>query len=176
MEHRFGRDIDAEYQAWIAGELQAEFFDRYGVEATFAGVILDNRTRWSWDWTNPLAHVLHQVSIGSPERVRELVRNIGGKLHFVLRENEDSVVAESRHDLLEPGDFPFQGAGTYRGYTGGVSGLLSESDWWLFCRLVDKLIELRAEAAKPAVMACKNRPKGNDTKKFLPNDDYVSAD
>ena len=68
--------------------------------------------------------------------------------------------ARNRPDLVEPGDFPWEGAGVYRGYLGGVSGFKEESDWWTYCRIVDKLIELRAAVGQRAIQASKDRVEG----------------
>jgi hypothetical protein len=40
----------------------------------------------------------------------------------------DWIEGEFAAELVEPGDFPWEGVGIYRGYTGGVSGLVEESD------------------------------------------------
>jgi hypothetical protein len=94
------------------------------------------------------------------DRVAELAVNVEHKLRFVLRTGLDSSEAVTRPDLVEPGDFAFAGAGHYRGYTGGVSGLKQESDWWVFCRLVDRLIGIRTRLARAAMGASKNRLEG----------------
>jgi hypothetical protein len=120
--------------------------------------LLNNDYRSAWDWRNPLDHVLLQAVIWgdvdagmAPDGTME---NVGGKLRFVLREGMDSVEAETSLHLVQPGDFPWQGAGTYRGFTGGVSGRTKREDWLIFCHLVDHLIDLMNQVAERAHATC----------------------
>ena len=41
-----------------------------------------------------------------------------------------------------PGDFPWDGASTYRNFTGGISGLHQESDREVYEQVIDVLVQI----------------------------------
>lgn len=164
----YGGDLTTLMEQWFVAEFLPEFYKKYGKDAEIAVFIANSAVRL--DWTDPFGSgtpggvVLGNVT---GNRMTELIDNVVGKLRFVLRTGRPSADARHRPDLLEPGDFPFEGAGTYMGRTGGASGLMEESDWWVFKRVVEQYNKLRAELTKSAVDACANRDrnlKGNPDK------------
>ncbi len=163
MVLHFGADIDAMLQAWFQQTFVPELREKYGEDAEVAVLIL-GQVPWlrkaSCLEDFQLQHVLSSGDSSNIAGNEGLRANVEHKLKFVMRTGLPSSFARQRPDLVEPGDFPWAGAGTYKGYTGGVSGLNEESDWWVFERIIDKLIELRATAAKPAIAASKNRAEG----------------
>lgn len=146
---RFGVDVDRQVLNWWEG-YKSTVRQRYGDGANVMVYVLDP-TR-DHEWRMPLAGWLYRL-VSSAEDLDGLMTNIAGKLQFCLRTGLNSVEAEKRFDLLEPGDFPWEGAGFYRGYVGGASGLNKESDWRVFCEVVDQVIVYRAAAAARAVEA-----------------------
>lgn len=169
---RFGVDIDAELLDWWYEEYLPELRRRHGDDINVATVVLDPMMYDLLDWERSLAQELYRLVSG--DRDSEvfagevgLVANIGGKLAFVLRTGLDSLEAEKRPDLVEPGDFPWEGAGTYRGYKGGTSGLAKESDWRVFMDVVDKTIELRAAAAQTPLASWDRLPDAGPSLKYL---------
>jgi len=153
--------------AWFTTEFMPEFHKKYGKDAEIAVVILRNDV--TVDWANPLDDSPLVLANVKERRWEELVDNIAGKLRFVLRTGRNSADARHRPDLLEPGDFPFEGAGAYMNRTGGASGLMEESDWWVFKRVVEQYNKLRAKYTAPAVEACANRDRSvqDNPDKFL---------
>ncbi len=158
----FGMNLQSRMQAWFSASFYFEVLRRkYGDGCMIAGAILDSTLQH--DWQDPLANMAVCLQHGTEERIggpEGLLANVQGKLHFCLRTRLNSSEARLRPDLLEPGDFPYEGAGFYRGYAGGVSGLSEEQDWWVFCRMVDEYIEFRASAAERFVVASKARKPG----------------
>lgn len=151
----FGEEVDIALQNWFIDEFSSVLRQKYGEGAEVSVVIVDPKSNWQ----QPLPSYISCGNADDP-RYSDLVENVEHKLRFVLRTGLNSSEAATRPDLVEPGDFPYEGAGYYRGYCGGASGLNEESDWWVFRRTVDKLIELRALAASPAIAASKNRVPG----------------
>jgi hypothetical protein len=161
LEDYFGVNIDAEFNAYIDSEaFQAWLDEHYPGTDAISFALLNNDFRSEWNWRNPLnrAHTLFSSVIWgdvatamAPDGTME---NVGSKLRFVLREGKDSVEAETLKHLVQPGDFPWQGAGTYRGFTGGVSGRTKREDWLIFCHLVDHLISLMDQVATLAGEFC----------------------
>jgi hypothetical protein len=154
----FGEEIDVALQNWLMDEFKAVLHRKYGEDAEVGVVILDPAASYSWQ--NRIAGDYISCGNADDPRYSELVENVEHKLRFVLRTGLNSSEATIRPDLVEPGDFPYEGAGFYRGYCGGASGLNEETDWWVFRRTVDKLIELRSAAAAPAIAASKGRVPG----------------
>lgn len=161
----FGVDIDAMLQAWFSEIFIPELREKYGEDVKLAAIILGALPLLDVKATSlselPHQHILVTSGdldvVGSSEG---LVANVEHKLEFVLRTGLPSSFARQRPDLVEPGDFPWAGAGIYKSYPGGVSGLNEESDWWAYERIVDKLIELRSAAAEAAIAASKARAEG----------------
>ncbi|HSX01598.1 MAG TPA: hypothetical protein VLF67_05135 [Candidatus Saccharimonas sp.] len=150
--YRFGAPIGDAFLDWFHNQFVPQMKAKYGPDFEFATIIRRH------DRSIDVA-----VANGEGEKFtgpEGLFANIEHKLAFVDRTGLNSSEARNRPDLVEPGDFPFEGAGTYRGYTGGVSGGKEESDWWIFCQVVDRWIELRASSAAPAIAACKDRQPG----------------
>lgn len=163
LEDYFGVNVHEEFTNYLVSpELQKWLDTNYpGAHPSISFALLNNDFRSEWNWRNPLGNVDHvliqsviwgDVSAGlAPDGTME---NVDAKLHFVVREGLDSVEAETHLYLVQPGDFPFQGAGTYRGFTGGVSGRTKREDWMIFCHLVDYLIDLLNQVAERANETC----------------------
>lgn len=162
MPDYFGSNIDAEIQEWFRVPFQDEMIEKYGEDTQLAAMILPPMRLSLIPQLVSCSYGLVLVSHDDEKVLGSdgLVDNVIHKLNFVLRTGLPSSEARLRPDLVEPGDFPRAGAGIYRGYTGGVSGLHEESDWWAFQRLIDRLIEFRATAALPAINASKERVPG----------------
>lgn len=176
----FGVDIQAQLSEWWFGQKLPELRRRFGNNINLYFALLDPTSIDMYDPGSPLEEMLYELASHEGELAPDddaydlfygptgLRANVGGKLRFVMRTGRDSDVAETRPDLLEPGDFPFEGAGTYYEYRGGVSGLKKEDDGMVFREIVEKVIELRAAAAQVAVDACKGRAPGDGpTVKYL---------
>jgi hypothetical protein len=178
---RFGTDVDGQLKDWWRGEGIDELRKRFGPEVNIYFGVLDPAMADIFDCEFPLEELLHSLDTRQASQAEGvtvdddyffgetgLQANVDGKLAFVLRTGLDSSEAQTRADLVEPGDFPMAGAGTYRGYKGGVSGLAAADDWIVFCWIVDKVIQLRAAAAQAAISACKNRdPNAGADIKYL---------
>ncbi len=137
------------------------FYERFAGKS-MSLIILDNDYMHGgencWDWKDPLdsalivCHVGEQMYKQEADGTRD---NVVHKLRFVLRTSLNSVIAESRPDLVRVGDFPWGGAGTYRNWTGGVSGLTKEQDWEMFCLCTEKLIRLLGAVNSKAMAQAK---------------------
>jgi hypothetical protein len=162
-------DLTGLMKIWFTDEFLPEFYEKYGQGAEIAVVILRNDVTPSW--TNPIERdtVALILSNVTDDRHYELVENVAGKLRFMLRTSRPSADARHRPDLLEAGDFPFEGAGIYMNRRGGASGLMEESDWWVFKRVVEKYNAMRANLTQPAVEACVTRDRSvlDNPDKFL---------
>ncbi len=159
----FGVHIDAMLQAWFGEIFVPELRHKYGNDTEVAALVLVDTPWLSPEVQLEKMEARHLLLSSDNERVtgdEGLLENVRRKLSFVLRTEMPSSFARQRPDLVEPGDFPWAGAGTYKGYTGGVSGLNEESDWWAYERIIDQLIKLRAEAAQAAIAASKERVEG----------------
>jgi hypothetical protein len=116
------------------------------------------------DWRNPLAYVQHVLThdpIGDADFYGPagLFQNVAGKGRFALRERHDSLAAETKPWLLHPGDFPY--GGFVLDASAGASGLPGgRKDHRAVLKIMEKLRDLRAEAAAPMVEAVDNRKKG----------------
>lgn len=163
LEDYFGVDVEAEFNRYLDSPEFISWLDTNypGDNPSISFALLNNDYRSEWDWRNPLgnrAHVLLRAVIwGDVEAGMApdgTMQNVGGKLRFVLREGMDSVEAETNLHLVQAGDFPWQGAGTHRGFTGGVSGRTKREDWMIFCHLVDYLIDLMNQVAERAHATC----------------------
>jgi hypothetical protein len=176
----FGVDIQAQLAEWWFAEKLPELRQRFGADKDLYFAQLDPATAELYDTVEPLEETLYELVSRQGEiepgtddyelfyGPTGLRANVVGKMRFVLRTKLNSAVAEFRPDLLESGDFPFEGAGAHLGYWGGVSGLKKEDDWTVFCEIVEKVRELRATAALVAVAACKNRkPDAGPEVKYL---------
>jgi hypothetical protein len=164
----FKADLSSAMVLWFNEEFIPECRKKYGDNFEIAVVIIGNGAKPSWQKPYEGANPLILSNVDVPRR-DELVKNVWGKLQFVLRTGRPSSDARLRPDLIEPGDFPFEGAGIYEDRSGGASGDKEEVDWWTFRRCVDKYNQLRAEMVMPAVTACKNRDRDapDDNVKFL---------
>ncbi|HSX41155.1 MAG TPA: hypothetical protein VLF21_00760 [Candidatus Saccharimonadales bacterium] len=161
MSERFGLLIQRQLDTWFHQVMVPNLQQKYGDDVEVSVVILDPAR--VPDPSDPCSTGLYFVSVGDETRISAeegLTDNVDHKLRFVLRTGLPSSEAALRPDLVEPGDFPWAGAGTYRDYTGGASGLKEESDWWVFCRVVDHVIHLRTDAALRPIQACKERRPG----------------
>ena len=155
----FGVDVDQQLIDWILSEFADELGRKYGrldlagnhVCPDFGVTIEKDDPSWPFNYA--------YGNSASSEEEEGFFDNIEGKLRFHRRTGLPSSEARTRPDLIEPGDFPYAGAGTYRGYTGGVSAFSEEADWWVFCRIVDKYIELRAVVATAAIQVSRSTPR-----------------
>ena len=147
----FGTDLASAVQQWWS-DTYAPVVDRKFPGASLAVVVL--RSDVVHDWRDPGAgdSVLLELRHGGGD-TDPLVANVHHKLHFTLRTGLDSIHARRRPHLIEPGDFPHGGAVNHRGFFGGVSGLLEESDAWLAQQVIDQLLTIRARIADAAVAA-----------------------
>lgn len=168
----FDVDVMEEFRRWWHTEGAAEYEAKYGNTA-MAFVVLNPASTSYYIVERPLDESLYELLVaprgtGADEfdalfsGPTGLLNNVAGKLRFVIRTGQNSVQAETQEWLLEPGDFPFEGAGIYRGFTGGVSGLANQDNWKVFCWLIDKFVEIRRAAARAAIERMKNRDKTND--------------
>lgn len=174
LDDYYGVDVGEALNRYIHSEGFGAWLDATypGDHPSISFVTLNNDFRSEWDWRNPLnpAHIQFSWVIWgdfdaamAPDGT---MQNIEGKLRFVLRENMNSVEAETMKYLVQAGDFPFQGAGTYKGFTGGVSGRSKREDWQIYCHLIDYLVDLMDQVATEASKACDvlrdkpNCPKG----------------
>ena len=162
----FGVDVIQELTEWIEGDFYSELVKKYGEgntdfwSAIYPAVSVYRFVLKDLD-TPPL--LAFGFGNGPSEKMwgdGGLADNVIRKIRFVARTGLPSSEARNRPDLVEPGDFPFAGAGVYRGYFGGVSGFKEEADWWVFCRIVDKLIELRSAVGERAIQASRDRVPG----------------
>ncbi len=162
----FGVDVKQQLIDWIEGEFAAELVAKYGKGNTDFWVTICPPATLTYISTlsdAEMESMLIEYGHGSAEEMEGeegLQENVERKLTFVARTGLPSSEARNRPDLVERGDFPWEGAGIYRGYFGGVSGFKEESDWWAFCRIVDKLIELRVAVGQRAIKASKDRLPG----------------
>lgn len=147
----FGTDPATPVAQWWSGTFQ-QVIDSKFPQCTLAVLVL--RTDVVHDWRDPATPdtVLLDLRCGEGD-TDLLVANIRHKLHFTLRTGLDSMHARRSGHLIEPGDFPHGGAVTHRGFAGGASGLLEESDAWVAQQVIDQLILVRAEIARTAVAA-----------------------
>lgn len=142
----FGINVKDQFLNWFNGDFAKMFGERFpGKSMTLIILDPDDLIDLMTSWRNPLSYEIIEAHLGDegattdPDGTRD---NVVGKLRFVLRTLSDSVVAETEPQLVREGDFPWEGAGSYEGYIGGVSGLRKEDDWKIFCMCVDKLNEL----------------------------------
>ncbi len=147
----FGTDLATAVEAWWSGTF-VPVVERKFPQASLAVVLL--RPDVAHDWRDPGAaeSVLLEIRHGGGD-TDPLVANIHHKLHFALRTGLDSIHAKRYPHLIEPGDFPHGGAVSHRGFFGGVSGLVEESDAWLAQQVIDQLIVIRTGIAQAAVAA-----------------------
>jgi hypothetical protein len=158
----FGVDVEALMREWFYATFVPAVIADYG-DSPFAVVVLSNRVRH--DWTNPFksGSVLLRFAYGSEEKVNGeegLYANVERKLRFVLRTGLDSSWSETHPHLLEPGDFPYRGAGTANDFVGGVSGFSQDQDWAVFERFTSAFTDVRESAAMNAVAECIARVPG----------------
>jgi len=147
----FGTDLATAVRQWWSETFLAEVEKKFP-GASLAVVLL--RSDVAHDWRDPGAadSVLLELRHGDGD-TDQLVANIHHKLHFTLRTGLDSIHARRNPHLIEAGDFPHGGAVSHRGFFGGVSGLVEESDAWLAQQVIDQLVTIRARVAKSAVAA-----------------------
>lgn len=144
----FGVNVEEQFLAWFHGEFTEKFHKRFP-EAEGLTLLILNPETWidsvQYHYS-PADEILVEAVIGDQDKASAdggTNQNVLGKLRFVLRTTQDSRLAEDELVyLLQPGDFPYEGAGEHRHFFGGVSGLAKEDDWRVFCECVDKLIEL----------------------------------
>lgn len=144
------------FMDWFEGEFTDEFIASFPKAGGMTLVVLNTESivDQAQTWRHPqgfemiVAHIGDAAVATAKEGTYD---NVKGKLRFVLRTGEDSVMAESRQDMVQVGDFPYEGAGFYEGYTGGVSGLAKEDDWKMYCKCIDKLIELLIKVISKAI-------------------------
>ena len=151
----FGINVEEQFLEWFNGEFATEFAERFP-DKGMTLIVLDGDEPITImeNWETPLNFTLITAHLGDEEAAIAAdgtEDNVVGKLRFCLRTMMDSAEAERRPDLVREGDFPHEGAGEYKGYYGGVSGLKKEEDWEIFCRCVDKLIELLAAVNSAAI-------------------------
>jgi hypothetical protein len=154
----FGVDIDAAMQEWWQG-YTVGFHREFGEEAAILVQVFDSRQPNLYTvGCAPLVRYDFRTGPFNTHFIGQegLQENIERKFYAIQRLGERSLIFEERPDLLEPGDFPYDGAGIYRNYPGGASGLPTGAlDWRVFADVVDVLIEMRSAAAARAVNASK---------------------
>ena len=163
--HHFGTDLEAAVQGWWSTVFQAVAQEKFP-SSTLAVVVL--RSDVVHDWRDPAVAGTALLELRHGDGDTDLlVRNIQHKLHFTLRTGLDSMHARRNPQLIEPGDFPHGGAVAHRGFVGGASGLVEESDVWVVQQVIDQLVVIRADAARKAVLASLS---GADGWAYLPNE------
>jgi len=164
----FGTNVEAEFTDWFRDEFVPEVKAGYGDDTELSFVLLAQGI--DADWRDPMAAVDMIVSSGEGDTFdgeEGLVMNVIGKLRFYLRTGRNSVDALTRPDLVESGDFPWEGAGEYLDYEGGVSGGKQESDWRWYMRCIEKLIELKSAAVKQWIKRSADKVNREPGEKFL---------
>lgn len=143
----FGMNIDYGLGRWVRNVLGPSVVNKYGKDTAFVAVILPTSARVGGD----VDELMEQAIVISYGHVKEgpqgLQENVLHKLQWCLRTGMNSAEANYHPELLEEGDYPYEGAGCHRGFWGGVSGLHEESDWWVFKQIVDQLIGMRLSAS-----------------------------
>jgi hypothetical protein len=155
IENVFGINVHSQFMEWFDGEYAEQFAQRYP-DKGISLIILDPDMSLAsmYGWRDPLVNAIIAAHIGDDDAAHGsggTQDNVAGKLQFVLRTGYDSEFARIRPHLLREGDFPYQGAGSYEDFFGGVSGLAQEDDWAEFQVCVDKLIVLLSAAGNAAV-------------------------
>lgn len=146
----FGVNVLAWLTTWFNGEFTTMFNERWHQGMTLVVLNTDDFVELMQGWRDPLKFAMINFYIGGRDEALKTDGtrdNVAGKLRWVLRHlwrsmMANSVHSETKHDQVRVGDFTWEGAGLYRGYIGGVSGLKKKEDWMLFCFFIDKLIEL----------------------------------
>lgn len=174
----FGVNVEQQFTDWFEGEFTASFIERYPGKG-IALVILDPDyiNQACLNWESPLAPdtTMIELLIGHASEGTKpdgVLDNVAGKLRFVLRTGQNSIEAEKPENigLLREGDFTWEGAGEYRGYVGGVSGLAKHDDWLVFRECVDKLDHLIAEVntrAKAIAAELREQPNAPVGSKYM---------
>ena len=163
LHNVFGVNVHDMFMDWFDGEF-AEMFEGRFPDKGMTLVVLknDNLVELEQNWRYPqgfeliVAHMGDEAVATTKDGTYD---NVKGKLRFVVRTGRNSVAAETQQNLVQPGDFPWEGAGNYMGYIGGVSGLAKEEDWEMFCICVDKLIELLKDVNSVAMTISDNLRK-----------------
>lgn len=176
LENFFGVNVRSQFEAYVdSPEFDAWLKANTNGSDPVSFAVLENRQRDDWHWTAPLRNCTFRYVVsgyvGKGMEPDGTMENVERKLRFVLRTGLNSVEARTRPDLIQPGDFPHEGAGTYRGYTGGVSGRKAPEDWRIFCHLVDKLIELLGTVGTKVLNKCdelRKDPNALVGTKYLP--------
>ncbi len=155
LRNHFGINVERKFLDWFRGEFATEFAERFpGKGITLVILDPDNLFQACLDWRTPLAHEILLGVLGDPKASNEpggTYNNVVGKLMYVLRTNTyHSLDAETDYVMLRPGDFPWEGAGMYKEFLGGVSGLAKQDDWAVYCQCIDKLRELLEAVGKKA--------------------------
>lgn len=148
-EDRFGINIDDQLTKWFRNEFCPSFWQPFSQPHAFGVVILKPGAR---DADSEALHLLGlgpSYDVTGPQGELEKARR---KLRFTLRTGLPSDEAQGRLDLVEPGDFPVEGALVWQGYPiavsdSGSSGSSRNAAW----QIVNKLTSLREAAAKPLV-------------------------
>jgi hypothetical protein len=155
LKNVHGVNVLKMFMDWFDGEFTDEFVQHFPEKGmTLIVLKSDNLIELQQNWRQPqgfrmiVAHIGDEATATASEGTYD---NVLHKLHYVLRTGEDSVMAETRPDFVRPGDFPWEGAGMYEGYVGGVSGLAKEEDWEMYCKCIDKLIELLIKVISKAM-------------------------
>ncbi len=155
LKNVHGVNVHRMFMDWFEGFFTEEFESRFPNKGmTLVVLNPDNLIELQQNWLNPQDFEMIVAHIGDEDvatATNGTYENVKCKLHFVLRTGMDSVMAETRQDFVRPGDFPWEGAGKYKGYIGGVSGLAKEDDWEMYCMCIDKLIELLTEVISKAI-------------------------
>lgn len=149
----YPKSVIQAFEAWFAEEGAPYFLEKYN-GTDFMLIVMDPGVQY--DWRNPFDEdplIQAWTNDAKASGLDGFKVNILNKLRFCLRTGLNSDQAHYQQGLVLPGDFPWAGAGWHRGILGGVSGLNEESDWWVFCRCVDKLLELQKAFIKPRIDA-----------------------
>ena len=161
----FGKNLKATVTVWWSEEFAKVLDEKYGVQSV-AAVILRPWVRHDWRSPESAESVLVELWHG-PECEDDLRANAYHKLRFALRTGLDSSQADRNPHLLEPGDFPNDGAAFHKGFVGAASGLPGESDVWVVQQVIDKLVSVRGDVGEAAIRASR---RGQPGWKYLPDE------
>lgn len=168
LTNHFGIDVEKKFIDWFHGKFATEFAERFPDKKGISLVILDpdNIVKVRAEWSDPLANAILVSYLGDQEahtKADGTLQNVAGKLSFCLRGGyTHSRQAEESFLWVRPGDFPWEGAGEYRGFYGGVSGLDKADDWAVYQQCIGKLIEILEAVGKKALERTEQLRKSDD--------------
>lgn len=167
LSNHFGINVAEKFLGWFHGEFATEFAERFPDKGISLVVIdPDNIVKVMLEWDDPLGNAILVSYLGDQEahtKADGTLQNVVGKLRYVLRTAEEtSLPAETDFASVRPGDFPWEGAGGYRGLCGGVSGLDKADDWAVYKQCIDKLTEILEAVGKKALERTEQLRKSDD--------------